>query len=983
MRKYFLTIALISFSACTFSQAANSVLSSGSWFKVGVTAEGVYKLTYSDLQTLGLNVASIDPRNIRIYGNGGGMLPAQNAEPRPLDLVECAIKVKGEADSSFDASDYVLFYGQSQHRWHYDSTDQQFHHVINIYSDTTFYFLNISPFPGARIPYQPFSVLSATDTVTSFDDYAFHELDQVNFLTSGKEWYGEQFDSVNLHKSFSFSFPNHDLNVPLEVNVNTIGRSFTSVSDWMISSPSNNFNFNTAITSQSVTSDFAKEGNGSLIFNSPSDTFSISIDFSSGDPSAKGWLNWIEVSCRRHLTATPQPMFFRDLNSIGNGKVAYFFIANATNDSVWDVTDHNNVRQVAALNGASSFRVTSSYLHEYVVFQESNLPSPVLLGPVANQNLRGLPQAQLIIITHKDFLPAANTLANHHRNFDGLSVNVVPVDQVYNEFSSGSQDITAIRDFLRLFYFRYSLADSLRYVLLFGDASYDYKNRLQPNSDFVPCYESASSLNQTTSFSSDDYFTFMDSIEGDRFFFNDLPDIGIGRLPAKTLAEANVGVNKVIHYATASDLDSWRKEITVSADDEDNNTHLTQAEFLCNDLDTSYCGFDVDKVYVDAFTQVSTPDGPRYPDATALFSKKMDEGALYIHYIGHSGINNWGDENFVDSSFLDTVQNLNHMPFIMAFGEKFNSYDEPYFISGGKQLMLNPAGGAIACLSGSGPCFSGSNFTLEQKIMHHLLKPELRLGDIVKKSFNEYTDRYVRNIVLLGDPALRLNYPVNNVVLTLFNGAPPTGIVDTLPLGSTVSASGEIQNSTGQLLNGFNGLLKILLLREQMDTTLANDVLSLAQSFTVWHDTLYNGTAVVTNGTFSFSFNIPTSPSQYYSNAKFSFYAEDGSTDANGCYRDMVIGNIFFGVDEIDGSSEMITSPNPVTGELTVSVSASIKGPLTLNLFDPQGKVLQTLTQISSSRFTINCSDLACGIYFIELHSESPAVIGRKKIIKM
>ena len=530
-----------------------------------------------------------------------------------------------------------------------------------------------------------------------------------------------------------------------------------------------------------MTADYAKVAQDTSQFISPSSTFSVSFNFLSADTSDVGWLNWFEIYARRNLVLSGTSLFFRDEISVGNGNISSFDILNAGSDSVWDITDHFYPKEILRVPGNSEHRVQTDNLREFVCFNEVALSSPILIGPVLNQNLHGLPVANMLIITPSEFVSAANTLAAHHISYDGLSVNVAEINQIYNEFSSGSQDLTAIHDFLSTLYHAPTGVDSFKYVLLLGDASYDYKNRIPGNTNFVPCFETLSSVNPTTCYSSDDYITYLDSSEEESDFMPANIDLAVGRLPAKNLTEANAMINKVIHYATNSLIGDWRKHCIFTADDEDNNTHLSQSEALNGELDTAYCEYDLEKIYIDAFHQDTVPYGWRYPDVSTLLQKRFDEGFLYSNFNGWTGVNFITNERIIDKTFIDTLQNLDHLPFMTLFGTDFNSFDEPEDTSGGESFLLNPSGGAIGCFSGSNLAFSGSNFSLNQRLNNYVLDAasELRMGDICMMAKRDYYDRYIRNYVLLGDPAVRLKYPENKIVLTQFNGGQISPHVDT------------------------------------------------------------------------------------------------------------------------------------------------------------------------------------------------------------
>jgi len=576
----------------------SSVLASGEWFKLGVTQSGIQKITYQNLKNLGLDVDDIDPRNLRLYGNGAGQLPFLNSSARLDDLMENAIYVEGEADGQFNQDDYILFFGQKQVTWTYNTAAGIFTHSVNEYSDTTYYFLTSSMPSGKRIQQRASSSSAPTQTITSFDERDFHEADIYNFLKSGREWYGENFDLQHTQHSFDFHIPNLICSGsdPLKISGAVIGRSFSDVGHFNLFCNGQLADAKTTAVTvfNSVTADFAK---GNVLFgsiNSSPESFPVRLDFSCADQTASGWLDYLEVNARRalNLSNSGDQLMFRDVRSVGATNVGQFEISNAAaNTKIWDVTDPLNVVQQLPSQGTGTFVYPTDIIREYIAFNGSLFTSPTLVGRVANQNLHAMQQAEMIIVTNPKFLSEATRLAEFHRTHDGYNVNVATTTQIFNEFSSGSQDVCAIRDFMKMFFDRsVSPSDMPRFALLFGDASYDNKYRLSNNTNFVTSYESESSLNLTTTYISDDFFGLMDDSEGlwSPWNSSELMDISVGRLPVKSTVEAEAMVNKIIAYSTPStssisteaNLSDWRNVVAFVGDDQDNNTHFQQTETL-------------------------------------------------------------------------------------------------------------------------------------------------------------------------------------------------------------------------------------------------------------------------------------------------------------------------------------------------------------------------------------------------------------------
>jgi hypothetical protein len=894
------------------SFGSTSVLSTGDWYKIGTSKNGIHKLTYQSMKNMGLDVENIDPRTIRIFGNGAGMLPMLNSDFRNDDIQENAIYVAGESDGKFDSEDYILFYGQEQVTWNYDAA-AGFTHKVNEYSDTTFYFITIGG-TGKRITQRPSSSQSPNVTVTSYDERFEHEVDALNLLKSGRQWFGEAFDNQNSDITWAVSVPNLITSDSIKVNAAAISRTITSPGTLKLNLNGSQIgnSINVAATSSGVSYNLANTGFLSGAGFSSSNLVTVSLHFASADPAGSGQLDYFEMSCRSGLSfvTTGSQFQFRDTRSLGTGNVGQFIISNASSSArVWDVTDPLNIeeQQFGLSNSQLSFNYPTDILREYVTFS-GNYYTPVYFGKVANQNLHALPQAEFIIVTNPLFLPQANALADFHRNHDNLSTHVVTTEQVFNEFSSGSQDVCAIRDLMKMFYSRGTSTDMPKYLLLFGDASYDNKHRLTGNTNFVTSYQSISSLNLTTSYISDDFFGLLDDNEGiwDPSSSNELLDISVGRLPVKTTAEAQALVNKIISYSSSSAggnnvFGDWRNNITFVADDQDQNTHFNQAEVLSNNVRNNYPVYNVDKIYLDAYNQESTPGGQRFPDARDAIVKKLERGTLLMSYIGHGGEGGWAHERVLEVSDINGWTNNKRLAAVLTATCEFTRVDDPSRTSAGELVILNPNGGGVCLFSTSRLAYSGSNYSLATKFFTHVFQPVNgqmpTCGEVFEETKVDYNDRYTRNFLLIGDPAMRLAYPEHDVVTTSINTHPVSSSADTLAALSKVTIRGEVRDKAGNKLSTFNGVVYPTVFDKSVTyRTLGNDPNSSdggndwPAPFVLQKNILYKGKATVANGDFTFTFIVPKDIAYQYGYGKLSYYADNGTIDANGYYSNVVIG---------------------------------------------------------------------------------------------
>ena len=886
------------------SFANKSVLAQGNWFKIGTTQKGIYKIDYNFLKEAGMDVDNINPQNIQLFGNVGGMLPQPNNATRIDDLQENAIWVVGQDDGKFDAGDYILFYAQEAVSWNYNTTKKLFEHTQNIYSDSTFSFITVGSSPGKRVQTQN-SVAGGTQTLSVFDDYQVYEKDERVTLAqgSGREWYGELFD-FDTDRSFSFDTPGLVTNTPVTITSFVMGRSalntkFTTSLNGIAlgeqaiaAQPQGTYD----IKGRNNVNDFVIN---SQIISSP-EKLTVGLIYDKNGGNSVGYLNYLRINYQRTLQLYDKQTTFRATASL-NQAITNFSVGNMSEGVViWDITNPltPTVQQYQLSGSQAIFGANTSTLKEFVVFQGSDFPLPESGNRIDNQDLHSLNPTNLVIISHDDFLSQAERLAEFRRSNDGLSVTVVRVKQIYNEFSSGKQDITAIRDFARMLYSR--SPQTFRYLLLFGDGSYDYKDRVENNTNFVPIYESRESLHPINSHSSDDYFGFFEDTEGE--WIEDTTgdhtlEIGIGRLPVKTLEEATNVVNKLIHYANSkSTLGSWRNRVAFVADDGDSNIHQLDANVLAERVKTNHKAFNVNKLFLDAFEQVPTPNGELAPTLKESLTQNIEKGALIINYTGHGGEIGWTEEKILDIPQINSWENYDNLPLFVTATCEFGRYDDPLRVSGAEYILLNSKGGGIGLITTTRPVFSSTNFLLSKAFYAEAFQPVNgqmpRLGDLmIKTKNNSLRGAINRNFALLGDPSMKLAYPKHQVYVTKVNSKDTLQPQDTVKALGQVTIEGEIRSLQGSLLDNFDGTLDITVFdKEQTVNTLGNE--SSKMQFNERSSKIYVGKASVKAGKFSFTFIVPKDINYQFGYGKWSFYAQsnDGKTDAQGAKTNLVVG---------------------------------------------------------------------------------------------
>lgn len=932
----------------------NSTLSTGVWSKISVKEAGIYKVDVAFLSQMGFNTSDLPSGSIRLYGNGGSMLSESDAALPIDDLQENPIMVVDGGDGIFNGSDYFLFYANGPDRWVKDSMNKKFFHQKNIYADSAYYFLTVGG-TGKRINILQVNAIP-TISANTFNERFFHELDTVNLLSSGKDWFGEEFADApgkSLTRNFSVSLPGVQLTSPVTLVSDCIARSVNAGSRFDVRINNQLVQqVNIASTGAGIYDLFAQQSGQSVNTVVSRENLQITYSYIPGSFNSQGWLNWFEIHSRNNLTIpNTGRLLFRDWNSVGNN-ICEFIIKNANSTTqVWEITDPLSPVFIQGNFSSGELRIKNdaSRLREYIAFNPANALIPVPAGKIQNQDLHHAQPADYLIVTNKILLPQAERMAAFHRKKNDLKVSVVTTEQVFNEFSSGAQDPTAIRDFVKMYFDKFSgnSADKPKYLLLFGDASFDYKNRVNNNTNLVPAYQSKISLDPLSTYTSDDFYGFLNDNEDiNSGLITNLLDIGIGRIPAKNLGEAKNYVDKVEAYYSKESFGPWRTNISFVADDEDNNLHFEDAELITGTAATTNPLFNVQKIYLDAFRQESGAAGSRYPLVNETINSKIFNGTLLLNYNGHGGAARLAEEVILDQPMINSWNNPFRLPLFITATCDFAPYDNPFINSIGENIILRPRTGGIGLMTTTRLVFSFSNRIMNNNYMRFALETDANgryksLGEAIMTAKN-YTYQTSGDIVnnrkftLLGDPALTLAFPKFKIRTTKINSSPVPGQADTLRTGKKTAVEGEVTDNSGSVLSGFNGTIYASVYdKPQTITTLGNDAGSIPAGFQQQATVLFKGKATVSNGKFRFEFKMPKDINYQYGNGKISYYADDGALDGSDYFSGFKI-----------GGSEVATDPDKSGPEIKAwlndekFVNGSIVNPLPvliLKLTDSSG----------------------------------------------
>jgi len=882
----------------THQFASSSILSQGKWFKFAVSNSGIYKFTYQQIIDMGFT----DVSNIGIFGFGG-LLPQNSNEHFYDDLPErpCFLMDQNN-DGIFNQGDYLLFYAEGADNYYYPNLNSTVRHEKHYYSDKAYYFVSDR---GSLKQAQQIPPSSGPNVfVNSFDDYLVSEVDSVNVAHMGRTWYWKHFDYYTTH-SFNQRFPNRILEEPISIDINVAARSSNNSSFDVKCNGLSLGSINIPYITGQYSAPYAKDKTQTFNFQTTGDDLNIQITYNKTASDSEGWLNFVRTNVRRELKMNGDFMLFRDTRIVDSLNVAQFTIQNAGNNYV--VLDITNPVEAGIISTSVSgdntvFIDEASELKEYVIFnKDGSFPSPdvtgVGTGLINNQNLHALNNPDLIIVSYSGFKTYAQQLATLHENYRGLDVIVVTPQDIYNEFSSGTTDITAIRNFVKMFYDRASSNSEIpESLLLFGNGSFDNKATPGTHGNFVPTYQALQSFLPSGSFVCDDYYVLLDDGEGVVDGTEDL-DMGVGRLTVKSANEAQIVLNKITDYYEQMHYGNWRNVVCFIGDDaEDFVTHQEQTNKLAKQVEENYPVYNVNKIFLDAYEQIQTVQGARYPEVNELIDDQIKRGALIVNYTGHGNTKTLAHEVVVDLSQINSWNNNDRLAIFVTATCEFSRFDDYEIVSAGEQILLNENGGGIALFTTTRLVQAHSNYELNKRFYNHIFEKDENLQayplgyTIMHTKNNLPNDGNKINFALLGDPALIPAIPQYNIVTTTINGIDANVFTDTVAAQSLVTVSGYVANQYGSIMDNFNGVLFPTVYDKRMDFQTRGNDGKEPLDYTLQNNILFKGKASITNGEFSFQFIVPVDIAYFYDYGKISYYAMKDNQDAHGFYNGIVIG---------------------------------------------------------------------------------------------
>jgi len=877
--------------ASTFK--AQSVLSQGEWFKFKVEAEGIYKITGTQIANLGIDVANVSAKTVKIFCFEGGPLSEAIPDYRTDDLEQIAVELVDQNNNNrFDPEDFIRFYAQFAHSW--TLSNGQYYHQQNVYTNNGYIFLTHGGSNAKTIGISPAKEVTSGDvTLDYYYELVHHEKDEVNFIQSGRHWYGDEF-RVQKTKTFNHSFTNVKTNLPGRLTQRFVGRAIgaSATCDLKVNGQSwDNMYFGQVNGAYDDTFGRIayKTGNITLLNNSVSLSYSYNLPSGEGN----GWIDYYTLAIPVGLQLNANQSIVRSKEAANYQSVQYAF--DGSDYTIWNVTDFfNTTNQQTFLdnNKRNAILTTDSAAVHFALFKNGSELTATYVSNVTNQNLHQAADIDYIIITHPDFLEESERLADLHRNIYNQKVIVTNVFDIYNEFSGGKQDPVGIREYIRMHYTRgLSSGKPLENVLLMGDGSYDFQNRIEDNTNFIPTFQSRNTTDPVNSYSSDDFYAILDDSEGyyDINLATEDLDIGIGRIPCSNNALAKIMVDKIVRYHDPSSFGDWQNRLTFLGDDEDGAIHLDDSETMSNFVRSQEPVFNINKIYLDAYEQKSFGSGEKYPDVNIAVTKALEKGTLVFNYLGHGGTSGMAHERVVTRDEIRSWDNYNKLALMVTATCELSRFDDPAQESPGELMLFNSKGGAIGLVTTMRLVQISLNTRLsiqiwDQNIVNLSGGPK-SLGVFFRDTKNE-TQRAVnqRNFSLLGDPAMTLAFPKYQVFTTEINDSlVSVHSIDTFKAFSRIKIKGEVRDPNGALATGFNGFVYPTIFDKFLNyQSLSNDESSYPRTFQLQNSVLYRGKVTVTNGEFSFQFVVPKDISYTFGKGKISYFADNGVIDAHG-----------------------------------------------------------------------------------------------------
>ena len=958
MKHYLFLLASLCFGI--FANAQNhSVLSEGSWVKISTNRAGIYALTYEDLQEMGVDVTNLNSDNLNLYGLPAGVLNEAYSPDFTYDLQKIAITVINGNDGTFDPGDYIMFYGQGSVTWNYNTEQESYYHNTNPYCSNVYYYLRTDDTNPKRVETIDFNNQNVTDTITQITQLMVHEKELYNLLHSGRVWLGEKF-SDTLERTVTFgSSANIIKDGVLKISVASTATdsSFFDVyinNNWIkkiklnVCPPYDAYRLSSEQIELPTNLD---ELNVKIVYNPPND-------------SAVGYLNYCAVTMNTDLQVAETQMAFGNRGNGGENLYHYEMTDADEQDNIWDITTPENTYSIATQysNGRLEFNDTLAN-RQFIVFNIGNLLQPALEGSLQNEDLIGTQSANYVIIYNSETVgmkEAATELGEFHNDIDNLTYEVVDVNNIYNEFSAGRTDPTALRNFIA---YRYNMSGvenehQFKDVLLLGQASFDYRGILYPDIKQVPTYEMVESANVISSYAYDGYIISI----GDVVF-------PIGRIPASTAEEAQIVIQKIKDYTSASRLTVWKNSLILMADNGANGLFGYDSDNLCGSILSSDDNLNQSKLYFSLYPKIDSA----YPQVKQKLLNGLSDGIFYVNYTGHGGPNGLSSEGVFTTEDAKNLTNNNLLPLWVNSACNTSRFDNPDIESINRALLFNPQGGAIAAIGNSGTNYASQTQKMNSDFVEYFFDKENRSQSFgnafVVATAGVYS--YHRMWTFFGDPALKPVWPKYTVQTTSINGVDADMFTDTIHPGSAITIKGLIADDDGNQVSDFNGTVNVTIYDMPYTKETIEGEYDPVREITLYDSILTINNIDIINGNFEGEITLPAKYHEQYGNIKLSYYGNSETTDASGSWDKIMYGGSVQGVDEDPAMASIKVYPTLFDQNIKIAIPVEAANKhWQMTLTDITGRPVYQ-QQISSSEsgsiLSVNLPVLSQGMYLLNI----------------
>lgn len=856
------------------STYAESLTNLGKWVKISVTESGVYSMSHNKLKELGFS----SPSAIKLYGNGGEMLDRINRGARSVAMKQIP---------TYDDGSNIYFYLEGIITYNYSSDLNLVKHSTHLYDKKISYFIS-DVGSVKRIE----NSIPISDAGTEVDDAVSaisHEDETRNFLMSGRNWFGDVFNDTD-SKSYNVELKNLISGSNVLVYSNLLHRSNTK-GEFSLQLNSGNIE-KVELPRKYSSLTFLKGEESKLELSGANEASVLKISYNKPESSAYGVLDYFSITFKRSLRYTIKNDHFYSASA--DTDVKKYIIKNADSDlKVWKITSIDNIVNMNTdISGSNlSFKDNNTEGDKFVMFRLSTASEPTIEGNVANFNTEITDKVNMLIITTSQYKEVSDDLAAFHSNEDNIITKTVLSSDILNEYNCGTLDISAIRNYIRNSHIDHP---ELKYILFMGDATYDYRGIMDNVSDYLHTYQTKNSINSIESYVSDDFFVLLEENEGesDNFGLVGDMDLSIGRIPVASVDEAKGIVQKIKSYSQ-NNSGEWISKVTLVADDEDNNIHITQAETLSKMISDNNAAYDKNKIYFDKYNEQKNGAEELYPDVNRELLDCLNNGTLLINYVGHSNSDGLAHERIFNLETIKGLKNKRYPLFVTASCEfsRFDNFNEK---SAGEYMLLNSDGGSIGLITTTRIAFSSSNHEINKKIFKYLFKypdseSEYRLGDVLRYAKSETSGYYKWSFALLGDPALKLSLPQREVVTEVVNGKNVITEGDTLSAFEVIGVEASVRKY-GNIDKEYNGVINVSVYDKPDKVSTKGNNNNVVFDFESEKSILFNGRVIVVNGKFKYSFVVPKDIEYSYGKGVIKYISVNDTASAMGAFNNIWVG---------------------------------------------------------------------------------------------